>query len=115
MCPGARALRCYILAITTGATGAARREAVAAIDRLVVAGLEGHLRLLAAAIAADGIHLALGTSHRGEGREAALPILAGATNLAALLAAAGIVGEAARGVELLLTDRKRKRLTAVTT
>ena len=75
-------------------------EALAAVDRTVLARLEGNLAGLAAAGAGSVEHLAL----------AAGRVLAGIT---AGLAALGLILEAARCVELLLTSSPNKLLAAV--
>ena len=75
-------------------------EAVAAIDRTVRLGLEGHLGL-AAAGSADSGEVLTGATGR---------VLAGVT---AGLAALGLVLEAALGVELLLTGGKGELVTAL--
>src|SRR5205085_98292 len=73
-------------------------------------------RLVAAAIAANREHLALRAGRRrGERRGATGATLASAPDLAALLAAAGVIGEPTGAVELLLSDRERKWLAAVAT
>ena len=75
-------------------------EAVAAIDRTVRLGLEGHLGL-AAAGSADSGEVLTGATGR---------VLAGVT---AGLAALGLVLEAALGIELLLTGGKGKLVDAL--
>ena len=75
-------------------------EALAAIDRTVLAGLEGTLARLAAAGADSVEHLALTTGS----------VLAG---IAAGLAALGLVLETTAGVELLLTGGPNELLAAI--
>src|SRR5437762_10458507 len=94
------------------------REAVRAVDRLVAARLERHPGLVAAGRAGGREHLALAAIAAGAAaRIAAARIAAGATAGlalgAALRAAGGLVGEPARGEELLLPDGEGKRLAAI--
>ena len=79
------------------------REAVAAVNGLVAARLEGNLRLLAAVGADRGEHLALRTGIA----------VGGAERSAALRATARLVLEALLGVELLLGSREDELLAAV--
>ena len=65
-------------------------KALAAINRTVLTGTEGNLRLFAAVGANGGEHLTVGS----------LVLLAG---VAAGLAALGLIGKTALGIELLLT------------
>jgi len=80
-------------------------EAVRAVDRTVLTGLEGNLASLAASCADSIEHLTLTAVVA-----AADAVLAGVT---AGLAALGLVLKAARCVELLLTSSPNKLLTAV--
>ena len=75
-------------------------KSLAAIDRAVLTGTEGDLRLFAAAGADSGEHLAVGT-------------LAGLAGIPAGLAALGLVGEAALRVELLLAGGEDELLAAL--
>ena len=79
-------------------------EAVRAVDRTVLTGLEGNLASLAASCADSIEHLTLTAV------AACAAVLAGVT---AGLAALGLILEAARCVELLLTSSPNKFLTAV--
>ena len=85
------------------ARGAMVREAVAAVDGLVAARLEGNLGLLAAVSADRGEHLALRTGIA----------VGGAERGTALRAAARLVLEALLGIELLLGSREDEFLAAV--
>jgi hypothetical protein len=90
-------------------------EAVAAIDGSVSARLEGHLGLLAAAAADDVEHLTLcsrGTREAATATTATISLAAVAA-LSATGATALGVGEAARGVELLVVCAKCELLSAV--
>ena len=79
-------------------------EAVRAVDRTVLTGLEGNLASLAASCADSVEHLTLAAV------AACAAVLAGVT---AGLAALGLVLKAARCVELLLTSSPNKLLAAV--
>src|SRR5437763_12048166 len=96
-----------LVAATAGAA-----EAVAAIDGLVATRHEGNARHAAAGVTARLVHLARGTIVVA----AAVAATAAATLTGgpALGAAAGGVGEAARGIKFLLADCKRERLATVT-
>src|SRR3989440_7352157 len=97
-----------LVAATAGAA-----EAVAAIDGLVATRHEGNARHAAAGVTARLVHLAGGTivvATAGAAAVAAATLAGGP----ALGAAAGGVGEAARGIKFLLADCKRKRLATVT-
>src|SRR5437763_11126728 len=97
-----------LVAATAGAA-----EAVAAIDGLVATRHEGNARDAAAGVTARLVHLAGGTivvATAGAAAVAAAALAGGP----ALGAAAGGVGEAARGIKFLLADCKRKRLATVT-
>ena len=80
-------------------------EAVRAVDRTVLTGLEGNLASLAASCADSIEHLTVAAVVA-----ATDAVLAGVT---AGLAALGLVLEAARSVELLLAGSPNKFLTAV--
>ena len=77
----------------------ARREALAAIDGTILAGLKGHAGFFAAAGANGGEHLALATA----------AVLAG---VAAGFAALRLIFEATAGIELLLTSGEHELLAA---
>src|SRR5207248_10178486 len=99
------------MAVAVGlvAAGAGAAEAVAAIDGLIATRHEGNARHAAAGVTAHLVHLAGGAIVVAAAVAAAT--LAGGP---ALGAAARSVGEAARGIEFLLADCKRKRLATVT-
>ena len=78
------------------------RVALAAVNGLSVRGVEGNLRLLAAAVASHVVERPLPSFTRG-----------GLALVAAHLAPLRLVGESLAGVELLIVCRKQKRATAI--
>jgi len=110
-------------AAVAGATCALSLVAAAAIDRLVSAGLEGDLRLVATARAGDGIHLAwlaltISTTTTATAAAATaavtVPTLCFA-GCAARRTAARCVRQTTASIKFLLARGKRKLLIAIAT
>lgn len=76
-------------------------EALGAVDRALTTGFERNLGLVAAGSAGSGMHNALGAETAALTGETTILLFAGG---AAAGAAAGLIGEAFLGVELLLRN-----------
>src|SRR6266498_1376462 len=87
---------------SVGLLRAARRVALAAVDRLAVGRVERDLRLLAAAVAGHIVERPFASLSRG-----------GLALVATGLATLGLVGESLAGVELLVVGRKKERAATV--